>query len=596
MTEIPKQDLINGLIENFTGSGIFDLVEAFQLINNVPIEFAIYDLKGKYKYINDQYLSDIKLRKTIIGKDDSYLFKKLGISLDCHEERKLYFEKAIKEKKRIRFTEKLFIPDKNKTLYYKRFFQPLFKDENKQEVSSVCLFGNNLTAVILGQKELKYLAFHDKITGLQNKEAFYQQLDQIILDIPRNPESKLTAVLFCDLDNFKLVNDTLGHDVGDLVLKEVAERMKKILRKSDFIYRFGGDEFTIITRHLKNEFDASTIARKLIEGISQSYQIKRHKITFLTVSIGIVIIPNSGADRETTVKNADMAMYESKSRGKNQYQFFSKEMPEISLRRIKIENNLQGLVNNQNFDKECEILYQPILERASSKDYKIIGTEALLRWNNPEMGYMLPEHFLPVAEETNLISSIGDWVLQKSTKDIKPLIDDYNKSFYVSINLSGKQIKSENIISKLKKIIDIVDIKPGNIQLELNESTYFEDKKIVSEILNEIQKLGIKLAINDFGRGFGSLVYLQNVPANTLKIDRTFIKNLHESLDQKQLVKAMISLGYNLNKDIIAAGVETKEHLKFLNQNNCSKYQGFLFSQPVDILVLQELLKKKFPF
>ena len=596
MTDSLNPDIINVMIEKFTGTGKFDLIEAFQLINNVPIEFAIYDLDGKYKYVNEQYLADDKLRNSMIGKDDSYLFKKLGISLDCHEERKLHFEKAIKEKKKIRFTEKLFIPEKNKTLYYKRFFQPLFKDDEKQEVSSVCLFGNNLTAVILGQKELKFLAFHDKVTGLQNKEAFYQQLDQIILDMPRDSEGKLTSVLFCDLDNFKLVNDTLGHDIGDLVLKEVAERMKTTLRKSDFIYRFGGDEFTIITRHLNSEFDASCIARKLTESLSQPYQIKRHKITYITVSIGIVIVPDSGADRETIVKNADMAMYESKNNGKNQYQFFSKEMTEISLNRIKIENNLQGLVNNQNFDKECEILYQPIIERASAKDYKIIGTEALLRWNNPEIGYMLPELFLPIAEETNLISSIGDWVLKKSISDVKPLIDEYDKSFYVSINLSGKQMKSENIITKLKKIIEAANIKPSNIQLELNESIYFEDKKVVSKILNEIQKIGIKLAINDFGRGFGSLVYLQNVPANTLKIDKSYIMNMHENLDQKQLVKAIISLGNDLNKDIIAAGVEKQEHLKFLNENKCSKYQGYLFSQPVNISMFQDLLKKKFLF
>jgi diguanylate cyclase (GGDEF)-like protein len=596
MTNSLDQDILNVMIEKFTGTGKFDLIEAFQLINNVPIEFAIFDLNGKYKYVNEQYLADEKLRASLIGKDDSYLFKKLGISSDCHEERKLHFEKAIKEKKKIRFTEKLLIPEKNKTLYYKRFFQPLFKDDAKQEVSSVCLFGNNLTAVILGQKELKFLAFHDKVTGLQNKEAFYQQLDQLIIDMPRDTEGKLTAVLFCDLDNFKLVNDTLGHDIGDLVLKEVAERMKTTLRKSDFIFRFGGDEFTIITRHLNNEFDASCIGRKLIESLSLPYQIKRNKITYLTVSIGIVFLPESGADRETLVKNADMAMYEAKNNGKNQYQFFSKEMTEISLNRIKIENNLQGLVNNKNFDNECELLYQPIIERSSSKNYKIIGTEALLRWNNPEIGYMLPELFLPIAEETNLISSIGDWVLNKSIHDVRPLINEYDKSFYVSINLSSKQMISSTIISKLKKIIEIADINPANVQLEINESTYFEDKKIVSEVLIELKKLGVKLAINDFGRGFGSLVYLNNVPASTLKIDKNYIMNMHENLDQKQLVKAILTLGQDLNKDIIAAGVEKLEHLKFLNANKCSKYQGYLFSQPVNISILQDLLKKKFPF
>jgi len=501
-----------------------------------------------------------------------------------------HFQEVIKDLKGVRFIEKLLCTETNRTRYYKRYLHPLYEDS---KISGVCIYGSDLTAVVLGQNELKYLAYHDKITDLGNREAFFSQLDQIITDIPRNREKQVTAILFCDLDNFKLVNDTLGDNIGDKVLKEVASRLKDSLRKTDFVYRLGGDEFTIIAKHLRNEYESVTIAKKIIKSLSEPYQIQNHTITYITVSIGIGTLPKDGDDRETIVKNADMAMYTAKKEGKNQFQFFSKEMTQQSINRLKIENNLQVMVKNGNYEKECRVLYQPIIERTSPRIYKMVGSEALLRWNNPQIGQVTPELFIPIAEETNLISPIGDWVLQKACKDLKPLIKNANNSFYVSINLSARQLKSIDILAKIVKTVEDIGINPTNIQLEITETGYVEEQSDILKVLDDLKNIGFRIAIDDFGTGYASLTYLQRIPATALKIDKSFVSHLNVSSDHNQLVKSMINLGSDLNKDVIAEGVETDDHLKFLKDNKCIKYQGFLFSKPVDINNLKLLLNKE---
>jgi len=578
------------LINYFENAAKIKASFADQILDNAPMEFAIMDMQGHYLYVNDLYITDSDLRKKIIGNDDRYLFNKLGISPECIEERMNHFQEVIKDQKATRFIEKLLFTERNSTRYYKRHLFPLFKDG---EISGVCIYGSDLTAVVLGQNELKYMAYHDKITDLGNREAFFSQLDEIITDIPRNREKQVTAILFCDLDNFKLVNDTLGHNIGDKVLKEVARRLKESLRKTDFVYRLGGDEFTVIGKHLKNEYEAVKIAKKIINSISEPYQIQDHTITYITVSIGIGTLRKDGDDRETIVKNADMAMYTAKREGKNQFQFFSKEMTQQSINRLKIENNLQVLVKNENFDKECEVLYQPIIELTSPNVYKMVGSEALLRWNNPQIGKISPEIFIPIAEEINLISPIGDWVLQKACNDLKPLIKGANKSFYVSVNLSVRQLKSIDILAKIVKTVENIGINPANIQLEVTETGYVDEQSDILKVLDDLRNKGFKIAIDDFGTGYASLTYLQKIPATALKIDKSFISNLNVSSDDNQLVKSMINLGSDLNKDVIAEGVETDEHLKFLNENKCVKYQGFLFSKPISINKLKTLMKKK---
>jgi diguanylate cyclase (GGDEF)-like protein len=485
----------------------------------------------------------------------------------------------------------LYFTEKDRTLYYKRSFQPIFDRKDPQKLTGVCMFGSDLTAVILGQKELKYLAYHDKLTGLKNRDGFYEQLDQLLLDMPRSSEQKITALLFLDLDNFKLVNDSLGHDVGDAVLQESASRIQATLRKSDFVFRLGGDEFTIILRHLNREFEASKVAEKLLKNISKPYLIRHHKITYLTPSMGIVLIPQKGGDREVLVKKADTAMYEAKRQGKNQYQFFKESMTEDSIKRLNIENNLQTLVKNNSYDQECKILYQPIVERKQDGKYKIIASEALMRWSNLELGSISPDIFIPVAEENNLISALGDWIFKKSCEDINKLLHKLDATFYVSINLSAKQLKDPGFSDRVRSIIESVGINPKNIRFELTETTYLEDPVEIARNINALTKMGIKLALDDFGIGFASLVYLQRIPASTIKIDRSFIKHVTSSDEHKLFVKSIINLGNNLDKEVIAEGVEKTEQLDFLNNQHCYKYQGFLFSKPIPVSELEELIQ-----
>jgi len=593
LTTEEKLSRIKGIDSDAMMNGFLTLGEAFQLFHTVPMEIAIYDINGCYKYVNNYYAVDEEVRNAIIGKDDTYYFRLMGISLESIEKRKEYFNIVLNEKKTIRFTEKLYIPDKNRILYYKRIFQPIFERNTSSQISGICLFGSDLTAVIHGQQELKYLAYHDKLTGLRNRDAFYEQLDQILIDLPRDTENRITSILFCDMDSFKLVNDSLGHDVGDLVLKEVASRLQSNLRKSDFVFRLGGDEFTIILRHLRNEYEAKMVAEKIIKRLSEPYVIRNHRITYLSTSIGIVFLPREGTDRETLVKKADMAMYEAKKRGKNQYQFFKDDLTADSIKRMKIENNLQTLVKNDIYDKECNILYQPIIEKKENGDFKIIGSEALLRWSNSELGPLAPDTFIPIAEETNLISPMGDWILHKTCRDIKPLIQKYDSDFYVSINLSARQLELSSIVEKVGKIISLVGIDPANIQLELTETSYLNDQIEVIRNIEALSNLGVKLAIDDFGIGFASLVYLHKVPASTIKIDRSFIKHICSSEKHRQLVKSIINLGNNLNKDVIAEGVEKPEHLNFLHSLKCFKYQGFLFSKPLPLNKLQAYMEGK---
>jgi len=567
--------------------------EVAQLFQYVPVEVAIYDLKGRYKYANSFYVADDKIRKEIIGKDDSYYFKLIGISPECVESRRGHFERAVKEKRTIRFTEKLFFPEKNRNHFYKRSFHPIIAGEQVQRVTAVCLFGSDLTAVILGQQELKYLAFHDKLTGLRNRDGFYEQLDQILIDLPRETGDSISAILFCDLDNFKLVNDSLGHDIGDIVLKEVAVRITDCLRKSDMVFRLGGDEFTIIIRHLKREVEAAKVAEKIIYHLSQPFEIKGHKITYLSTSIGIVIIPQKGGDRENLVKKADTAMYAAKNSGKNQYQFFADVMTDDSIQRMKIENNLKTLVQDATFEDECNILYQPIMERNQNGEYNVIGSEALLRWSNPELGSVLPDTFIPIAEESNLISPMGEWIFYKTCKDMAPVIQAQDKSFYISVNLSAQQLKAPNIVEKIENIIKAANIDPHNVQFELTETSFVEDRLEISRNLLKLNHMGIRLAIDDFGVGFASLVYLQRIPASVIKIDKSFIQHLGTSREHRQLVKSIIHLGSNLEKDVIAEGVEKPDQLEFLKKENCHKYQGFLFSKPIEINELQAYLVNK---
>ncbi len=563
----------------------------FKTLNTIPMEIAAFDPKGRFIFLNDYFMTNGVAPKEFIGKDDEYYFYRLGIDPESIATRKKYFRQAIKIKRIVQFTEKLNFTKKNRTFYYKRIFKPIL-DESGNRVLAVCMFGSNLTHVILSQKELKYLAYHDKLTGLRNRDAFYEQLDQIVYEALRN-QSEMSSVLFIDLDNFKIINDSLGHDFGDLVLKEAALRMTRSLRKTDLIFRLGGDEFTIILRRLKRDWDAASVAEKLIAVLSQPYHVKNEVITSITASIGIALIPRDGMDRDTIVKNADMAMYAVKNTGKSGYRYYSVEMTRNSLKRLQIVNQLRHVIEKQDFDNQFRMVYQPILSKnGKEKNYKIIGIEALIRWQNPELGNVPPSVFIPIAEESKLIQSFNQWIIQRSIEDFREIQPYHNNGFYLSLNASPKGLHSEDFSRNLQNALLRNQLNPKSLQIEITETSLLDNDALTQRNLTALAGMGIKLAIDDFGTGYASLNYLQRIPAHTIKIDRSFIDRVNVDPKNQELVKAILLIGKSLNKELIAEGVETQEHLQFLEDNACRQFQGYLFSKPLPKNELIDLVSK----
>ncbi len=558
----------------------FRLNEYFNTLNTIPMEIAAFDPQGHFIFLNNYFMTNGIPSKEFIGKDDEYYFYRLGIDPQNIQLRKKYFQQALKNKRIVQFTEKLYFPKKNRTFYYKRILKPIL-DETGNRVLAVTMFGNNLTHVILSQKELKYLAYHDKLTGLRNRDAFYDHLDQLIHEAMRNPH-ELSAVLFIDLDNFKIINDSLGHDFGDLVLQESAQRMVQSLRKSDLIFRLGGDEFTIVLRNLKREWDAASVAGKLISVLSKPYKIKNEVISSITASIGIALIPRDGLERDTIVKNADMAMYAVKNTGKSGYRYYSVEMTQDSLKRLQIVNQLRQVIEKQDFDNQFTMVYQPILSKnGKDKNYKIIGIEALIRWQNPQLGSVPPSTFIPIAEESKLIQSFNQWIIQRSIKDFKEIQPYHNNGFYLSINASPKGLHTEDFSRNLQNALLQNQLNPKSLQVEITETSLLDNDSLTQRNLTALAGMGLKLAIDDFGTGYASLNYLQKIPASTIKIDRSFIDRVNVDPKNQELVRAILLMGKSLNKNLIAEGVETQDHLQFLEENACRQFQGYLFSKPL---------------
>jgi len=564
------------------------------LLENIPFEIAVYDTNGYYEFINDNYFTAGIAKDTLLGKDDLYLFKTAGLDLSTVESRLKFLRQALESRQTVRFTESIQVSESGKTYYFKRTFHPIVNPRNNKVVR-IASYGSNLTAVILSQKELKYLAFHDKLTGLGNRDAFTMQAEQFITEASRQQTPALAAILFCDLDNFKLVNDSLGHDIGDLVLIEAANRMKNVLRKSDYIFRLGGDEFTIILKNLAHEYDAAHVAEKIITALSTPYEIEDHYINYISASLGIALFPKDGKDREALLANADAAMYAAKKKTKNSFQYFSKTMTDSSKERLSIVKNLKEMIQKQAFDDQFKLVYQPIVEQFDNGEFFMVGCEALLRWTSPQLGNISPGLFIPIAEETNLIHSFGSWILQKSIQDLTYLKNKHpDNHFYFSVNFSAKQLKSPELVHYLKRLVDSSGINPAHFQIEITETSVLEGETIAFKNLDTLKKMGFRLAIDDFGTGFSSLIYLQKIPAHTIKVDRSFISRLSNG-NNRALLKSILTLGKDLGKEVVAEGVEELSDLEFLLANECFHYQGYLFSRPLPFDEFDKLLDNQVP-
>ena len=421
-------------------------------------------------------------------------------------------------------------------------------------------------------EELRFVAYHDILTGLPNRKSFYMRLDDLLLHTARRSSDQTWALMFLDLDKFKQINDTLGHDTGDQLLRDVAERLKGCLRETDYLYRLGGDEFTVILTHLGRDIDVARVARKIIHAIGRVFRLNGHEI-FTSTSIGISVFPNDGWDVEGLVKNADMAMYVAKEAGGAGYRFFTEEMNRKALHRMRMEGNLRKALANG----ELVLYYQPLVDRAE----RIVGMEALLRWNHPELGLILPNEFIRITEETGTIVPIGRWVLSTACSQLKAWHAMGFTHLFVAVNISARQIQEPDFELMVTETIASSGLPPAALKLEVTESSVVHSPEVCIAKMRILRDKGIRFSIDDFGTGYSSLGYLKRFPVDDLKIDRTFVSDALKSKGDQEIVKTIIAMARNLNIDAVAEGVETAAQKEFLGASGCDSMQGYLFAHPL---------------
>lgn len=431
------------------------------------------------------------------------------------------------------------------------------------------------------EQELNYMATHDALTGLPNRLMFNQLLNQAILSAKRN--SRQLAVFFIDLDRFKIINDTLGHDAGDQLLQEIAKRFRQTLRAVDVVGRLGGDEFVILIEDFNHKSQVANVAHKILSAAIKPMMIMNEECR-VTASIGISMYPNDGMDEQSLMKNADIAMYFAKEDGKNNFKFYSKDIKTQSTERFSIETNLRRALDRN----ELFLDYQA---RLDFKTNEITGVEALLRWNNPYLGQVTPNQFIPVAEETGIIIPIGKWVMKTACAQNVAWQKQGLPPVCMSINLSLRQLTDDNLLEDIKSVLKETGMAPNLLELEVTESMVMHNSPRMIALLSKIKEIGMRLAIDDFGTGYSSLAQIKNFPIDTLKVDRSFIRNLPSDSEDKAITEAIISMGKTLSLTVVAEGVETFEQENFLREHICDEMQGYYFSKPVSAEEFADLLR-----
>jgi diguanylate cyclase (GGDEF)-like protein/PAS domain S-box-containing protein len=432
------------------------------------------------------------------------------------------------------------------------------------------------------ERQIVYQAFHDALTGLPNRMLFYDRLGQA-LSLARRDDLGV-AVLFLDLDQFKLVNDTLGHAAGDRLLIEVARRLQQAARASDTVARVGGDEFTLLLRHVVEGADAARAAQRVLEAIARPVEIDGQRL-YLTTSIGISLFPADGEDAEALLTSADIAMYRAKELGRNGFQMCTPAMNAKSVARLTLERDLRLALERGEFT----LLYQPQVRVASGLT---VGVEALLRWHHPQRGLVAPSEFIAVAEETRLILPIGEWVLRSACEQARRWHLDSCPELRVAVNLSALQFQQRSLVASVQAILAETGVDPGCLVLEITESAAMHDADLTVELLEMLRGMGLRIAIDDFGTGHASLSYLRQFPIDALKVDRTFVSDLEISREGSAIINAIIGLAHGLDLEVIAEGVETEGQLRFLADSGCDEYQGYLSTVPLDAASVPEFVAR----
>ncbi|HEX5045864.1 MAG TPA: EAL domain-containing protein [Gammaproteobacteria bacterium] len=432
----------------------------------------------------------------------------------------------------------------------------------------------------VAEERVQYLATHDELTGLPNRAVFGELLDHAIEAAARR--DRRFAVLFIDLDRFKIVNDSLGHEAGDLLLEQMAKRIGACMRRSDVLARLGGDEFVVLLEDLADQAEAADVAKKVLSSVLAPIVIMGHECR-ITASIGVAIYPNDARDSQTLMKHADMAMYLAKEEGKNNFQFYSTHTSPMSVERLVLETHLARALERREFS----VQYQP---KVDIRTGKIKGTEALLRWWNPEVGTVSPAQFIPVAEDSGLIVPIGKWVLETACEQNVAWQRRGLPKIVMSVNMSPRQFKDPALIDDIAAVLERTGMPPELLELEITESMIMHNVDLAAAKAEAIRNLGVRLAIDDFGTGYSSLSQLKRFPIDTLKVDRSFVRDIPDNAEDKAITEAIIALGKALGVTVVAEGVETLQQHEFLRANECDEMQGFYFSRPCHPDALAELL------
>lgn len=453
---------------------------------------------------------------------------------------------------------------------------------------------SDISAYKKAAEKINYLAYHDTLTNLPNRYLFHDRLNQAIALMKR--ENKSLAILFLDLDNFKQINDTIGHKAGDLLLKSVADRLMKCVRASDtvthvvtkeedsMVARLGGDEFTILLNKIESLEEPAIAAGRIFKALAEPFEIGAHEV-FVTVSMGIAVYPFDGTDLDTLLINADVAMYQAKNQGRNSYQYYSESMNKFAFERFAVENKLRKALDHNEF----MLFYQP---QINIQTEELIGVEALIRWLQPDLVLTRPGEFIPLAEQTGLIISMGDWILRAACEQNKIWQRSGLRQMLMTVNISGIQFRQDNFVDKVSQILKDTGLDPCHLQLELTESTVMQNYESTIKKLQALHVMGVRTSIDDFGTGYSSLKYLKHFPLDTLKIDTSFIRDLTTNPADQSIVKTIITLAHNFNLSVVAEGVEEQEQLLYLRECGCEAAQGYFICPPVNSAVLAQFTKK----
>ena len=552
--------------------------EQFRLtFESAPIGMAITTLDGKFKRVNQSLCE-------ALDYSESELLKLSFADISHPEDLELHLSL---EQKLANGEETDFQIEKRYIAKNGRPVDTLVKVVMVRDSNGKPLHFNNQIVDITERKKMErqllHDALHDALTGLPNRALFMDRLEQE-LKRTKTQSNYLFAVLFLDLDRFKVVNDSMGHLVGDKLLVEIARRLENCVRPTDTVARLGGDEFTILLENISNIEIATKVAEKIYQSLTIPFSLENYEL-FTTASIGIALSSQGYDKPEDILRDADLTMYSAKERGKARYEVFDRSMHTRAIERLHLENDLRRGIEREEF----AVYYQPITSLSTGR---ISGFEALARWHHPERGFVSPGEFIPVAEETDLIIPLGNWLLEEACRQLRTWQLQYPKHppFKISVNLSGKQLRQSNLIEQIDRILTKTQLSPLSLKLEITESILMENLEAVTQTLLKFRERKIQLSIDDFGTGYSSLSYLHRFPVDTLKIDRSFVNEIRSGQENSAIVKAIVTLAHMLNMDVIAEGIETTAQLDQLKLLKCEHGQGYFFSKPLSREEAEELI------